>query len=49
MIDTAMVREAWLAAHPGEDMAFDHWLNSVIRDSYNQGRNYGYDEIATGW
>lgn len=49
MIDTALVREAWLAAHPGEGRAFDNWLNSVMHDSYIQGRDDGYDEIATGW
>ena len=49
MIDTALVREAWLTAHPDEDRAFDNWLNSVMHDSYQQGRNNGYDEIATGW
>lgn len=43
MIDTALVREAWLTAHPGKGWEFDTWLNNVMLASYNEGYR-GCDE-----
>lgn len=41
MIDTALVREAWLTAHPDSAAEFDHWLDNIISSYFMEGYREG--------
>lgn len=44
MIDTALVREVWLTAHPGKGWDFDYWLHNIISSYFTEGYQEGLED-----